>query len=237
MTWTSAPTIPEDLDQFEDENGCPDTDNDSDGILDVDDLCPNEPEDMDGFEDINGCPDPDNDADRIPDVDDTCPNEPETYNGKDDEDGCPDQGDVLLTGTDIRILKKVYFEYDSAVIKEVSYDILDAVAATVINNPQIDQIQVQGHADERGDDGYNLRLTTDRAAAVVTYLIKKGVKPKKVRSAGYGEYCPVDEDHNEAAWEKNRRVEFKVLSIDGQPTGVEVSCERARKAGVTGSAE
>jgi OmpA-OmpF porin, OOP family len=227
-----CPDDPEDLDQFEDENGCPDNDNDQDQIMDVNDICPNEPEDPDGFEDQNGCPDPDNDADRIPDVDDTCPNEPETYNGKDDKDGCPDQGDVVLTGTDIKILKKVYFEYDSAVIKTISYDILDAVAATVINNPQIDLIEIQGHADERGDDDYNLRLTADRAASVVTYLVKKGVKPKKLRSVGYGEYCPVEKASNETAWEKNRRVEFKVLSIDGNSTGVQTACEKAKAKGI-----
>ncbi|MDJ0764598.1 MAG: OmpA family protein [Myxococcota bacterium] len=227
-----CPDDPEDLDQFEDENGCPDPDNDNDGLLDVNDACPNEPEDMDGYEDLNGCPDPDNDFDRIPDVADACPNEAETYNGKDDEDGCPDQGDVVLTGTDIRILKKVYFEYDSAVIKEMSFDILDAVAAAIINNPQIDLIEIQGHADERGDDGYNLRLTGDRAAAVVAYLIKKGVERKKLRSAGYGEYCPVAEGQNEAAWEKNRRVEFKVISISGEPTGVETACPLAMEKGI-----
>jgi len=227
-----CPDDPEDLDQFEDENGCPDEDNDVDKILDVNDVCPNEPEDMDGWEDENGCPDPDNDADRIPDVDDQCPNEPETYNGKDDQDGCPDQGDVVLTGTDIKILKKVYFEYDSAKIKEVSYVILDAVAATINNNPQIERIAVQGHADERGDDDYNLRLTADRAASVVTYLIKKGVKATKLTSMGYGENCPMDPGHNEAAWEKNRRVEFKVLVVDGQPTGVERACEAAKKKGI-----
>ena len=227
-----CPDDPEDLDQFEDENGCPDEDNDGDKIVDIKDVCPNEPEDMDGWEDENGCPDPDNDADRIADVDDQCPNEPETYNGKDDKDGCPDQGDVIVLKDSIKILKKVYFEYDSATIKPESYDILDQVAETIINNPQIDMIEVQGHADERGDDAYNLKLTSDRAAAVVAYLIKKGVKPKKLRSFGYGEYCPVEKASNEAAWEQNRRVEFKVLSIDGNPTGVEVACDAAKKAGV-----
>ena len=106
------------------------------------------------------------------------------------------------------------------------------MAATINNNPQIDMIEVQGHADERGDDDYNLRLTSDRAAAVVTCLVKKGVKTKKMRSMGYGEYCPVDKGHNEPAWEKNRRVEFKVLSIDGNPTGVQVSCDKAQMMGV-----
>ncbi|MDD5307305.1 MAG: OmpA family protein [Deltaproteobacteria bacterium] len=227
-----CPDDPEDLDGFQDKDGCPDEDNDNDRILDVNDLCPNEPEDMDGFEDQNGCPDPDNDSDGIPDVNDQCPNEPETYNGKDDTDGCPDQGDVVLTRDSIQILKKVYFEYDSAVIKEMSYGILDAVAATIKGNPQIDLIEVQGHADERGAEDYNLKLTADRAASVVSYLAKKGVNPKKLRSAGYGALCPIAQGHNEAAWEQNRRVEFKVLSIDGNPTGVETACEAAKKKGI-----
>ncbi|MCP4198923.1 MAG: OmpA family protein [Proteobacteria bacterium] len=227
-----CPDDPEDLDGFEDQDGCPDPDNDQDGILDVDDMCPNEPEDMDGFEDRNGCPDPDNDNDRILDVNDLCPNEPETYNGKDDTDGCPDQGDVLLTGTDIKILKKIYFEYDSAVIKRVSFNILDAVAATIVNNPQIDLIEIQGHADERGNDNYNQRLTADRASAVKRYLVARGVGSEKVDAKGYGEYCPVDSASNEAAWEKNRRVEFKVMKINGMSTGVAGACEKAKQMGL-----
>jgi hypothetical protein len=59
----------------------PTPDNDKDGILDVNDKCPNDPEDKDGFEDADGCPDPDNDKDGILDVNDKCPNEPETING------------------------------------------------------------------------------------------------------------------------------------------------------------
>jgi outer membrane protein OmpA-like peptidoglycan-associated protein len=165
-------------------------------------------------------------------VDDQCPNNPETYNGESDEDGCPDQGDVIVTPDEIKILKKVYFEYDSAVIKEVSYDILEAVAITINNNPQIDLLEVQGHADERGDDEYNLKLTADRAAAVVSYLIKKGVRTKKLRSVGYGEFCPKEKASTEAAWENNRRVEFKVIQIDGKPTGVETACDRAKKMGI-----
>jgi outer membrane protein OmpA-like peptidoglycan-associated protein len=227
-----CPDEPEDLDGFEDEDGCPDPDNDGDGILDVHDACPNEPEDFDGFEDQDGCPDHDNDADRIPDALDYCPDEPETYNGYLDEDGCPDQGLVELTDTDIKILQKVFFEYDKAVIQERSFELLDAVAATIINNPQLDLVEVQGHADERGNDEYNLKLTADRAAAVMEYLLKKGVKQSKLRSVGYGKYCPVDSASNEAAWEKNRRVEFKVIAIDGKPTNVETGCPAAKAKGI-----
>ncbi len=85
-----CPDEPEDIDGYEDEDGCPDPDNDQDGIPDVFDKCPNEPEDRDGFEDEDGCPDPDNDQDGILDIYDRCPNQPEVINGYQDEDGCPD---------------------------------------------------------------------------------------------------------------------------------------------------
>ena len=85
-----CPDQPEDIDGFQDEDGCPDPDNDGDGILDVDDKCPLEPEDADGFEDADGCPDPDNDQDGVLDAADACPNQPEDIDGFEDEDGCPD---------------------------------------------------------------------------------------------------------------------------------------------------
>jgi OmpA-OmpF porin, OOP family len=206
-----CPDDPEDFDQFEDQDGCPDPDNDKDGILDVDDLCPNDPEDKDGFEDEDGCPDPDNDKDRILDKDDKCPNEPETYNGFEDEDGCPDRGRVVVTDTSIEILDMVYFEYDKAIIKKESYPILDAVAATLQGNPSINLVEIQGHTDERGDDAYNLDLSDRRAHSVREYLIGKGVDEKRLTAQGYGETQPLDRNHNEAAWAKNRRVAFLIL--------------------------
>lgn len=223
-----CPDDPEDRDGFQDEEGCPDPDNDNDGILDVNDLCPNDPEDKDGFQDKDGCPDPDNDKDRILDPDDTCPNDPETYNGFEDEDGCPDRGNVIIEENEIIILEKIYFATDSAEILSRSFAIVDAVAATLIGNPQITFIEVQGHADERGNDDYNLKLTSDRAASVVQALGQRGVDLSRLRSAGYGERCPVDPAHNAPAWEKNRRVEFKILRTDTGPTGVEVACPAGR---------
>ena len=71
-----ALTIRKDKDNFEDEDGCPEPDNDKDGIYDVRDKCPNDPEDKDNFEDEDGCPDPDNDKDGILDPQDKCPNDP-----------------------------------------------------------------------------------------------------------------------------------------------------------------
>jgi outer membrane protein OmpA-like peptidoglycan-associated protein len=206
-----CPDDPEDFDGFEDEDGCPELDNDRDGIPDVDDLCPMVAEDKDGFEDEDGCPDLDNDRDRILDKDDRCPNEPETYNGLDDQDGCPDRGRVVVTDTAIEILDVVYFEYNKAVIQRRSYDILDAVAATMQGNPSIELIEIQGHTDERGDDAYNLDLSDRRAKSVEKYLADKGVDPKRLTAHGYGETQPLDRRSNEAAWSKNRRVAFLIL--------------------------
>ncbi len=225
-----CPDDPEDRDGFEDEDGCPDPDNDRDGILDTDDLCPNDPEDRDGFQDEDGCPDPDNDADRILDVDDACPNDPETYNGTEDEDGCPDRGPVIVTEDSILILEKIYFETDSAEIQERSFPIIDAVAATLIGNPQILFLEIQGHADERSSDEYNVRLTTDRAAAVLEAMVARGVMRDHLRSAGYGERCPIDPRHTAEAWEENRRVEFRILrTTDGQTmTRDQIACPAGR---------
>jgi OOP family OmpA-OmpF porin len=85
-----CPNEAEDKDGFQDEDGCPDPDNDGDGVADAQDKCPNEAEDKDGFQDEDGCPDPDNDNDGIADAQDKCPTEAEDKDGFQDEDGCPD---------------------------------------------------------------------------------------------------------------------------------------------------
>jgi outer membrane protein OmpA-like peptidoglycan-associated protein len=227
-----CPDDPEDRDGFEDEDGCPDPDNDKDGIPDKRDACPNDPEDRDGFEDEDGCPDPDNDKDGIPDVVDKCPNQPETFNNFEDEDGCPDKGNVIIQDNNILILQKIQFKTGSAEILPESFSILDAVATTLIHNPQFTLVEVAGHADERSSDEYNLRLTQLRVNAVVAALVQRGVGRERLRAKGYGEYCPEDPRSNEEAWEKNRRVEFKIVKTKEGPTGVELGCARAVSRGV-----
>ncbi len=227
-----CPDDPEDRDGFEDQDGCPDPDNDKDGIPDKQDACPNDPEDKDGFEDQDGCPDPDNDKDQIPDVVDKCPNQPETYNGFEDEDGCPDKGSVIIQDNNIMILEKIKFKTASAEILPESNKILDAVATTIIHHPEFLLMEVGGHADERSDDRYNLRLTQDRVNSVMAALIQRGVARDHLRSKGYGEYCPEDPAHNAEAWETNRRVEFKIVKTKDGPTGVELGCAAAVAKGV-----
>lgn len=236
-----CPDEPEDFDKFEDSDGCPEPDNDQDGIPDIEDQCPGTDkdklndfaftkEDHDGYMDHDGCPDPDNDGDKICDNNeqiqkhlflwekkgnckskDLCPDEPETYNNYKDDDGCPDRTPVRLTSKGITILDKIYFVTDKAIIKPVSFAVLDAIAKTLIEQKEIKQLEVQGHTDQRGSQKYNVELSTRRANAVRKYLIDKGVEPNRLTAKGYGKSRLKCKQHTPACWSQNRRVEFIIL--------------------------
>ena len=214
-----CPNEPEDLDGFEDMDGCPDPDNDKDGIPDVKDQCPNEPEDLDGFEDEDGCPELDNDKDGIPDHLDQCPDQKETINGEADEDGCPDEGEahVEVTSEKITIDTRIQFAFDSDRIEAESFSILNQVGLTMLANPQLAKIRVEGHTDERGSDIYNLELSQRRAESVVRYLVGRGVPAARLEAVGYGETKPIINKSTEEAWATNRRVEFTILDQGTAP--------------------
>ncbi|MEO8702741.1 MAG: OmpA family protein [Kofleriaceae bacterium] len=161
----------------------------------------------------------DTDHDAIPDAADRCPDERESYNGRDDDDGCPDAGHVIMTETSIIVLQPVHFRSAGATIVPESFPILDMVATTLLGNPDITVIEIQGHTDELGDDAHNLALSQQRAEAVVQYLTSHGVQPARLRAQGYGETQPVDQGHTGAAWARNRRVDFVILErlVDDTP--------------------
>ncbi len=228
-----CPKDPEDIDQFEDDDGCPDLDNDKDGIPDHLDRCPDEPEDKDNYQDDDGCPDPDNDNDKIPDAYDKCPTDPENYNGFQDEDGCPEKNKVIIEENSIVILEQVQFETGSAKILPASKTLLDEVASTLREHPEFLAVEVAGHADERGTDANNIRLTKARAASVMQALQQRNIATNRLVSQGYGEYCPLDKASTPDAWTKNRRVEFKIVKTRDGSTNVERGCRRAEDAGIT----
>ncbi len=106
------------------------------------------------------------------------------------------------------------------------------MATTLDHHPEFTLIEVAGHADERASDEYNLKLTQDRVNSVVRALVARGLGRSRLRSKGYGEFCPVDEGHNETAWEQNRRVEFKIVKTKDGPTGVDLGCANATQHSV-----
>jgi len=210
-----CPKEAEDKDGFEDTDGCPDPDNDGDGIPDEFDTCRDAPEDTDGFEDDDGCPDPDNDKDGVPDKADKCPNEPETINGFQDEDGCPDAGPpskvkIDVTRKQIVILDKIFFDTNKSTIKPVSFALLDQLGQLLRGHAEL-KVEIQGHTDSQGDVDKNIKLSKERAEAVRTYLIKKGIDPARMVSGGYGPTQPIADNKTKAGREANRRVEFHIL--------------------------
>jgi outer membrane protein OmpA-like peptidoglycan-associated protein len=212
-----CPNAPESVNGFEDQDGCPDAepfvDTDGDGLEDKRDRCPYEPEDVDRFQDEDGCPEPDNDLDGVLDVVDQCPFDPETKNGYQEEDGCPDTAPqrVIVQKEKIVITEKVFFETGKAIIRDISFELLNEVAKVINENPRITRIQVEGHTDSDGSDTYNLKLSQSRAESVVAFLVAAGVDPARLVAKGFGESLPIDTNGHTEGKAKNRRVEFTIL--------------------------
>jgi outer membrane protein OmpA-like peptidoglycan-associated protein len=115
---------------------------------------------------------------------------------------------VALQADRIEINGEVYFDTDQVSIKVESFPLLDEVAQLLADHPEVQGLRIEGHTDSRGDDAYNLQLSKDRAAAVLSYLVSRGVTPDRLESQGFGETRPLDKRENEAAWGMNRRVDF-----------------------------
>ena len=214
-----CPNVPEDFDGFADEDGCPEeeADRDADGVIDNFDPCPDDPEDRDGFQDEDGCPELDNDEDGIPDVDDLCPNAPENINGFKDDDGCPDDTKAVLKDKKIVILERILFYVDEDRIRPESFPVLQAVFDTLIDNPQVERVRIEGHTDHNGAEAYNQELSERRALSVRSWLVEAGVVPTRLLARGYGEIYPVAPNRTLEGRAQNRRVEFIVLDSEEEP--------------------
>jgi len=106
------------------------------------------------------------------------------------------------------ILRGVNFESDKAILLESSKDILDRVATSLIEHPDV-RVEVAGHCDAQNTDAHNLKLSDARAKAVRDYLIGKGVPGDRLEAKGYGESQPIAPNNTAAGRAENRRVELK----------------------------
>lgn len=225
-----CPTEKEDNLPPDPKDGCPSTDLDNDGVANADDKCPNEAEDGLPPDAKDGCKTTDPDKDGIAGAADKCPNEPETVNDFEDEDGCPDVlPKVRVKGNEVQINDKIMFAVGKSTIDPKSEELIKNIAEVMNQHPEIEYAEIAGHADKQGNEKQNATLTKQRAQAVVKALAKLGVLEKRMHPEGYGSYCPIDKADSEAAYEKNRRVEVKIMRLDGKPTNVALGCEEAEK--------
>jgi outer membrane protein OmpA-like peptidoglycan-associated protein len=312
-----CPSAAEDVDGFEDDDGCPDPDNDADGALDDEDGCPLEAEDRDSYKDADGCPEPDNDGDGVLDARDRCPLEAESFDGSGDGDGCPEllmvsqqlepapepparpraperpptapsmppkpttpaaaaarpgnpphaatsparpatpvaagiaahapamiaakstlpatsgkrcpdgsapnaTGECLeAVGSELtEISETIQFAHGTDVLLQASYPVLDQVVDILDGHPHW-RVMIVGHADGRGHDQLNLRLSMMRAVHVRAYLLQQSRDPqqlaRRLEAVGIGSRQPLGNNDSAVGRSKNRRVQFLVTADRREP--------------------
>jgi outer membrane protein OmpA-like peptidoglycan-associated protein len=132
--------------------------------------------------------------------------------------------------------RPIHFETGSETLRPSSLAAIADIARALQAHPQIRLVEIQGHADERGEETTNLELTRSRAATVVEALVAEGVARERLRGVGYGARCPADSAcrqsdvpafcRTHSQWQKDRRVVFVVLEVGKARFQGEVVCDR-----------
>jgi OOP family OmpA-OmpF porin len=104
----------------------------------------------------------------------------------------------------------IQFEFNSAVLKTASYEVLDHVAAEMKKDPSA-RFVLNGHSSAEGTPEHNMLLSTDRASSVKSYLINAGISGDNLTVKGYGESKPITNNTTEEGRALNRRVEIKLV--------------------------
>lgn len=116
----------------------------------------------------------------------------------------------LEVGTKV-VLENIYFETGKSVLTVDSYEALDQVVRFLENNETV-RLEISGHTDNTGSLRINTNLSEARAKAVVDYVVGRGIEEARLEFKGYADSQPVADNSTPEGREKNRRVEFKVLS-------------------------
>lgn len=130
---------------------------------------------------------------------------------------------VEVKDNKIEIHEKIQFEVAKATILPASDSLLAEIADVFKKNPHIKKVSIEGHASAEGDPKKNLKLSDDRAKAVMQHLIEKGgVDKNRLVAKGFGITKPIADNSTEEGREKNRRVEFNIIEQDVTLKKVEI---------------
>lgn len=110
-------------------------------------------------------------------------------------------------------LKRVHFSLDSDTLTQDSRDALTEAGEKLKKHPEV-ALSVDGHADQRGTEEYNVALGERRARQVADFLTRLGVASDRLKVVSYGEEQPLVEGDSAAAMAANRRVDFKLMRGD-----------------------
>lgn len=106
-------------------------------------------------------------------------------------------------------LQTVHYAYDSSVLDSEAKATLKANAQVLKDKPSL-KAQIEGHTDERGGIQYNIALGERRANTAKSFLVDQGVGADRLTVISYGKERPVDPGHDDAAYAKNRRANFRI---------------------------
>jgi outer membrane protein OmpA-like peptidoglycan-associated protein len=126
----------------------------------------------------------------------------------------PKQAQVELTKQEVRIRKQIFFRLNSAEISEKSNGLLSEIADVLLRNPQVKQVEIQGHTDNKGAPEVNQQLSQLRAEAVRAWLVNAGVEAGRLAAKGYGDTHPLVPNLTERHRALNRRVQFMIKAQD-----------------------
>jgi peptidoglycan-associated lipoprotein len=105
--------------------------------------------------------------------------------------------------------ERIHFALDRADLTPAARTTLAAKVEILRSSPGL-TLRIDGHADERGSDEYNLALSKRRAAEAKRFLMQQGIDASRLDVVGYGEERPLDGASTETAWAMNRRADFQV---------------------------
>ncbi|HLW14389.1 MAG TPA: OmpA family protein [Flavobacteriaceae bacterium] len=206
---TDGDGVPDHLDKCPDVpgeakwDGCPDSD--GDGIPDHLDECPDEA----GPKENNGCPWPDRDGDGVPDHLDQCPDTPGTI----ENHGCPEEPTEEVVKEINEYSKTILFDTSKATIRRESFKALQDIVTVMQEYPKTHFV-IEGHTDSTGSKAFNQKLSEERAASVLDYLVTIGMDKDRLSSVGYGPDRPIADNNTNAGRQENRRVQISLKNKD-----------------------
>jgi outer membrane protein OmpA-like peptidoglycan-associated protein len=128
-------------------------------------------------------------------------------------------GRAEIRGSRIHIPGELEFDKGKSTINHTKDgdEILTTLVELMKTNAQITKLRVEGHTDNTGNDAANVVLSQARADAVVAWLSTRGVSPDRLVAKGYGSIRPAAPNDTDEHRKQNRRTEFHVQEIGGQP--------------------
>ncbi len=123
----------------------------------------------------------------------------------------PDNEFELVNVGESFVLQNIFFDFDKSDLLAASYPELNKLVSLLKKYPGM-KVEIAGHTDYMGSIEYNMKLSSDRANAVVKYLISQGIETERLTWKGYGKARPIADNTTEEGRRINRRVEFTVLS-------------------------